>query len=95
MKQESDAWHLLMLEKIRAYALELLTASDDLERTRHAHAAYYLGLAEQVAPVLFDMRQSRWLERLEWEHGNLRAALEWLLARNETDAAQRLAEALG
>lgn len=95
VKQESGEWRLLMLETIRAYALELLTASDELELTRHAHAGYYLRFAEQAAPILLDIRQSRWLERLEWEHDNLRATLEWLLACNETDAALRLSGALG
>ena len=36
-----------------------------------------LGVAEEVAPELFGSEQVMWLDRLEREHDNLRAALEW------------------
>jgi predicted ATPase len=58
VKQESDAWHLEMLETIREYSLERLATSGELESTRHAHATYYLALAEQAEPALLDIRQS-------------------------------------
>src|SRR6266516_1423705 len=93
-KQESDERRLLMLETIRAYSLEHLTTSGELESTRHAHARYYLALAEQAEPALLDMRQSSWLERLDRERGNLGAALHWLIECNETEAALRLVGAL-
>jgi DNA-binding CsgD family transcriptional regulator len=94
VKQESEEGHLLMLETLREYALERLAACGELERTRDAHAAYYLALAEQAEQALLDTRRRRWLERLEREQANLRAALEWLLERNELEAALRLAGAL-
>ena len=94
-KQESDEWHFQMLETIREYGLERLEAYGELEITRHAHATYYLALAEQAEPALLDMKQIRWLERLEWERDNLWAALHWLVECNETEAVLRLAGALG
>ncbi len=92
---ESEQWRLQMLETIRAYGLELLAASGELESTRHAHVRYYLELAEQAEPALLDMQQRSWLERLDQERGNLWAALDWLVACNETEAALRLVGALG
>ena len=93
-KQESQEGQLLMLETLREYALERLAVCGELERTRDAHAAYYLALAEQAEPVLFDRQHREWLERLERERANLRAALEWLIERREIEAALRLAGAL-
>jgi predicted ATPase/DNA-binding CsgD family transcriptional regulator len=95
VEQENEEWRLQMLETIRAYGLERLAASGELESTRHAHARYYLALAEQAEPALLYMHQRNWLERLERERGNLGAALHWLVACNETEAALRLAGALG
>jgi predicted ATPase/DNA-binding CsgD family transcriptional regulator len=91
---ESEQWRLQMLETIRAYGLELLAASGELENTRHAHARYYLELAEQAEPALLDMQQRSWLGRLEWERANLQAALHWLVENKETEAALRLVGAL-
>jgi len=93
--QEKEESRLLMLETIRAYGLELLAASGELESTRHAHARYYLALVKQAEPALLDMHQRGWLERLEWERANLGAALHWLVACNETEAALQLVGALG
>ncbi|MFL5589309.1 MAG: LuxR C-terminal-related transcriptional regulator [Ktedonobacteraceae bacterium] len=93
-KQERGAPRLLMLETIRAYGLERLQVSREVSGTRQAHSAYYLALAEQAEPFLLDMHQSGWLERLEQEVGNLRVAVEWLVADNEAEAALRLVGAL-
>jgi predicted ATPase/DNA-binding CsgD family transcriptional regulator len=95
VEQENEEWRLQMLETIRAYGLELLAASGELESTRNAHASYYLALAEQAEPALLNMQQRSWLERLDQERGNLWAALHWLVACNETEAALRLVGALG
>ena len=95
VKQESDEWRLLMLETIRDYSLERLAASGEFESTRQAHASYYVALAERAEPGLPDMHQRSWSERLERERDNLGAALEWLVACNETQAALRLVAVLG
>jgi len=97
---EGEEPHLRMLETIREYALEELFARGELEATRQAHAAYYLSLAEQAE--LVGPRQVRWLERLEREYDNLRAALTWGLSsgpseegEHRKELALRLAGALG
>ena len=84
-----------MLETIRLYAQERLATSDEMEVARDAHASHFLALAEVAAPHLYGPEQVTWLDRLEKEHDNLRAALAWYLDRGETGAALRLAGALG
>ncbi|MBK9940459.1 MAG: helix-turn-helix domain-containing protein [Kouleothrix sp.] len=91
-----DEPRFLMLEIIREYALERLEASGEAETMRRHYTTYYLGVAEAAQPQLFYHPESlRWLERLEVEHGNLRAALGWAIERRESDLAVRFGAALG
>lgn len=69
----------LMLQTVREFGLERLTASGELEMSRVAHAHYFLALAEQAEPELHGPNQAMWVARLEHEHDNLREALEWAL----------------
>jgi len=94
-EQEGEERRFVMLETIREYGLEALTASGENEVTRHAHTRYYLALAEEAPSKLFGVKQEVWYERLEREHDNLRAALNWLLKRKEAEMALRLGGALG
>jgi predicted ATPase/DNA-binding CsgD family transcriptional regulator len=72
-----------MLETIRAYAHERLMRAGELAAARWAHAHYFLALAERAAAELQGSSQRTWLLRLEREHDNLRAALNWLLDPQE------------
>ncbi len=90
-----------MLETIREYGLELLVATGELQPTQAAHAKFYLRLLEQAETELQGPNQAVWVERLEQEHDNLRAALEWALgdvaderAAARQDIALRLSAAL-
>jgi len=87
----------MMLETIREYALEQLGARGEADAIRQQHAIYFLELAEQAEPWIRFMRPERepWLERLEAEQGNLRAALDWFGERQELELGLRLAGALG
>jgi predicted ATPase/DNA-binding CsgD family transcriptional regulator len=85
-EQEGKEPRLRLLETIREYGLECLTASGEIEVTRQAHAAYYLRLAEEA--VLVGPLLTVWLERLEREHENLRASLTWLLDQAEDEKAE-------
>lgn len=82
------------LRVIREYAVERLVASGETETIRHEHAAYFLALAEQSPAKLTGPEQQGWLDRLEEEHDNLRAALEWYQVAGETDMGLRLAASL-
>jgi predicted ATPase len=90
----NDVPHFEMLETIREFALDQLAVSEEEVRTRTAHAMYFLELAEQAAPELTGSRQVAWLDRLETDLDNLRAAMAWFLARDEAEQALRLAVAL-
>src|SRR5258706_2926289 len=89
--QEGEVPRLVMLETIREYGLEALSASGEMESIRQAHAAYYLRLAEQAELELGGPQQAAWLEQLEREHDNLRAALQWSLepVEDEEDGQHR------
>lgn len=94
MLQQVDETRLGMLETIHEYALECLEESSDLSAVRRAHALYYLHLAEAAAPQLTGVEQHIWLDCLEAEYDNIRAALRWALDHHEKDAALRLCIAL-
>jgi predicted ATPase/DNA-binding CsgD family transcriptional regulator len=84
-----------MLETIREYGREQLAACREEMATRDAHAQYCLALAEQAGPALLmheAAKQGWWLDLLEADHGNLRAALAWL---NETDQRETLLRLTG
>jgi tetratricopeptide (TPR) repeat protein len=84
---------LTMLETIREYARERLAASSESEMVHGRHAAFYRQLAEAAYSERIE-REREWAERLEHEHDNLRAALDWF-ARNDPGSELRLAGALG
>ncbi len=83
-----------ILEPVRQYALEKLEESEGAEETRRRHAAFFLELAELADPEVRGPRQVEWLERLERENDNLRAAISWALSARDDDTAVRLGWAL-
>jgi predicted ATPase len=82
-----------MLETIREYAVEQLEESDEAEDLRRRHAEHFLALAEEAEPNLRGS-PGGWLDRLEGELNNLRAALDRFEALGESERAMRLAAAL-
>ena len=83
-----------LLETIRQYARErLLEASGGGVEIRERHLQYFLELGEQAEPEIRGPNQITWLDRLENEVDNIRAALEWALESN-VEASARLASAL-
>jgi predicted ATPase/class 3 adenylate cyclase/DNA-binding CsgD family transcriptional regulator len=98
-ERDGEEPRFAMLETIREYGLEALEASGEMEVTRQAHATYYQRLAEEAEPGLVGTQQTVWLERLEREHDNLRAAMRWSLEQgavgHSMEMALRLGRALG
>jgi predicted ATPase len=84
---------LLMLETIREYGLERLAQSGEEETLRGRHAGEVARLAE-AAYELRDQAEAEWSSRLDRDHDDLRAALDWL-SKTDPDAALELAGALG
>jgi non-specific serine/threonine protein kinase len=74
------------LETVRDYARVRLQQSGDAAAVRARHFRYFLDLARRAEPELMMGDQLRWLDCLEIEHDNLRAALEWRLASDDPDA---------
>jgi tetratricopeptide (TPR) repeat protein len=66
-----------LLETVRQYAWEHLLSAGELTAVRARHLAWCLSLAEQAEPRLRGSEEAAWLTRLEIEHDNLRAALQW------------------
>jgi predicted ATPase len=83
-----------MLEPVRQYALQRLEESGETDEVRRSYCALFLALAERAHPELMGPRQLDWLDRLERENGNLRAAMGWALLEDEVGIAARLAWAL-
>jgi non-specific serine/threonine protein kinase len=83
-----------LLETIRQYGREKLERSGEAAEIRRRHAGFLLTLAEEAGPELKGPRQGEWLERLETEHDNLRAAMRWMDEEGGTEDAARLAWAL-
>jgi tetratricopeptide (TPR) repeat protein len=91
--EQADAEaRFVMLSTIREYALERLAGSDDEAKTRRAHAAYYLVLAEEGAEDA--VIHPEWLDRFELEHDNFRMALDYLIRTHDADWGLRLGAAL-
>src|SRR4051812_27401034 len=83
----------LMLETIREYAAEKLVGSTAAEDVRRRHAAFFSGLAEEAYQHRFDA-EAEWSGRLELDHDDIRAALDWL-ETNDLHGPLALAGALG
>jgi predicted ATPase/DNA-binding SARP family transcriptional activator/Tfp pilus assembly protein PilF len=73
-----------LLETIREYGQEKLQEWGEDAAVRRRHRDWFLALAEEAEPQLQGAEQGNWLQRLETEHDNLRAALAW----NETQAQE-------
>jgi tetratricopeptide (TPR) repeat protein len=80
-----------LLEPIREFALERLEASGDVGRLQERHAVAFLALAERLEPLLSGDDQRRWLDKLELEHENIRAALDWSEGAAQPEIALALA----
>jgi len=79
-----------LLETVRVYATERLGAAGEEEAVAAAHAVWYADLAERAEWGLFGRDQVEWLERLDVELDNLRAALSWALGNARGEVALRL-----
>ncbi|MCK6568867.1 MAG: hypothetical protein L6Q45_14380 [Anaerolineales bacterium] len=90
----SPAPRYFMLETIRQYAREKLKEMDEETEAQEAHARWCVELAERAEPNLRKHGQVEWLDRLEADHDNFRAALGWSLKNRQAETAMRLAGAL-
>ena len=81
-------------ELLRRYGAERLQEAGEETPLHRRHLNYFVALAERAAPELEGPEQEAWLGRLEADHDNMRAALEWSTAGGEAEVGLRLAAAL-
>jgi predicted ATPase/DNA-binding SARP family transcriptional activator len=91
---QEDEPRFTLLESIREFGLEQVRERAEDAWARHAHAHYYLLLAEDAEPQLLGADQAHWLHQLEVEHENLRAALRWAVQSRDSVIGPRLGVAL-
>jgi non-specific serine/threonine protein kinase len=85
-----------LLEPVRQYAREKLAEGEEGDAVRRRHVAFFLVLAEEADPGVEGAQQPVWVERLEEEHDNIRAALSWSLGQGQdAELALRIGAALG
>lgn len=95
---QADAVHTgeryRLLETIRMFARDRLVESGEANTTRARHCDYFVALSETAEPALALADGPLWLARLEAEHDNLRAALEWADANGQVEWQLRMLGAL-
>ncbi len=80
-----------MLETIREYAAEKLEERAETQTIQGLHARYFLDFVEEIRPHLDGEGQVEGLDRLEEEHNNLRAAIDWACSSGDVELGLRLA----
>ena len=88
-----DEPRLLMLHVMREFAAEKLEESGESVVIHDRHAAAYQDLAEAAEPHLFGSDQKKWLDRLEMDYDNFRAAFDWAQSKGDSLRAMSLGSA--
>jgi predicted ATPase len=93
-EETADGTRYRYLETIRVYALERLADAGEVDDVRRRHAEWYLAWSEAAEPELVSRDQALWLARVETEHDNLRAAIEWAVRTAQPELELRLVAAV-
>ncbi|MGH2653800.1 MAG: adenylate/guanylate cyclase domain-containing protein [Actinomycetota bacterium] len=83
-----------MLEVIREFGAEQLESAAEDQETGDRYASFFLEAAEAAEPHFRGLERKRWLDQLELEHDNLRAALRRAIDASHADVGLRLVAAL-
>jgi tetratricopeptide (TPR) repeat protein len=83
-----------MLVTIQQFALNHLRTRNEETELRNSLRGFFLDLAEQADKEIHGPNQVEWMNCLEVEHDNLRAALDWSISNQQPDLALRLLNAL-
>ncbi len=83
-----------MLQTIQEFGAEQLVQRGEADAIGDAHARFFVALASEAEPYLTSPEAIPWLDRLDADYDNFRAALAWLGSRGDSVHAVRLAAAL-
>jgi tetratricopeptide (TPR) repeat protein len=89
-----DEPRFLMLQTIREFAAERLEESGEGDAIRDGHLEAFIALAQKAQAQLFGSQRKEWLDRLDADHDNFRAALEWCVGQKDASRAMRLGASL-
>ncbi|MDA0162078.1 tetratricopeptide repeat protein [Solirubrobacter ginsenosidimutans] len=79
-----------MLETVREYAVDRLTKAGALDEVRHAHARAYAQLVEGGESGMESAQTGEWLDRLDADRENIRAAFTFAVADGDAETALAL-----
>jgi predicted ATPase/DNA-binding SARP family transcriptional activator len=88
---KGDGVRFVQLQTLSHYGREKLTERGDAVRTRDAMAKHYAELCAESAAAFRGDSQRAWLTAIDREHDNLRAALDWAIARDDANTALTIA----
>ena len=88
LEQSEGTPRYRMLETIREYAFDRLRESGEVDTVQTRYLQFFLNLGQTAEKELSGPAQGEWLERLDAEHENLRAALTWKVEKSELRTAQ-------
>src|SRR5215217_2579490 len=84
----------VMMETIREFAESELVSCGEETALRRQHAAYFAAITEEASLGFAGPEQGAWLDRVERELPNIRAALDWMVGQGNASEAQRMSSAL-
>lgn len=87
---DNEQLRITMLQIVREYALQRLDQSGETETTRQRHLDYYVALTQSAESSIGTLEHTAWMRRINSEHDNLRAALQWALETGRVELALRL-----
>ena len=96
LRQDAQHTHprFVMLETIRSFAWERLEADGQAMEIRRRHAEYFADFAEGAMPHLIASDRAAWLDRVQDDHDNLRAAIAFAVESGDAHLGMRLVYAL-
>jgi predicted ATPase/class 3 adenylate cyclase len=86
VEPRDDDQRYRMLNSIREYGRERLTATGEADGIAHKHARYYAGFVDDLAPLVEALEDEQWQHALAPEIDNIRAALDWTIFRDHDSA---------
>lgn len=91
---QSENGRITLLETLRAFAHEQLTATNQLLACQRSHARHYATYAQQIFTGLLGDEQAAWMRRALADHENCLTALRWALAQGDGEIAITIAGGL-